>query len=171
MKKYWTINEAVVVLMCAIMAANAGCMGCKSPVWTNQQAVGKTQPPKHDAYLTWREYSGIGDAGKAIYIFNGKDLGRGTEGLGRVIAELGRLPKGTVLLIYPVYPFPQEGLSGPNRMWPFLDRRNEFYDMVKARDIRLVFSEFDHKGAVVPMPTETDDSLYRPGFGADGAGL
>jgi hypothetical protein len=53
--------------------------------------------------LTWTNYDAAHstDPEGAIYVFNGEDIGRGSEGFQSVLKRLGDLPRGSMLLIYP----------------------------------------------------------------------
>lgn len=55
------------------------------------------------ATLTWEGYDGVGknDPSNALYIFNGKKIGKGCEGFNDLIKEIRKLPFNSKILIYP----------------------------------------------------------------------
>ena len=53
--------------------------------------------------ITWAEYDGIKnkDPKEAVYIVNGQQVGKGTEGFSKVLAKLRALPRGSTVYVYP----------------------------------------------------------------------
>jgi hypothetical protein len=107
-------------------------------------------------YLTWQEYEGTGSPDEAVYVWDGKALGRGKEGFAKVLALLDALPAKSRVLIYPDYrsvgvPFPRN--PGPRRVMPFAaadDLWDAFERVVEMRNLVIIFSVRDHRGKLDP---------------------
>lgn len=106
---------------------------------------------KYDAYFTWKNYDGYNNAEKAVFVWNGKDVGTGSEGLMRIFLQINKLPQGATLLIYPVYNFPMQSASNKERHYPFYylkygqERFLYFlFESVKNRKLTIIFSPRDH---------------------------
>ena len=103
-------------------------------------------------YLTWQEYEGTGSPDEAVYVWDGKALGRGKEGFERVLALLGALPQKSRVLIYPDYRacgVPKQRSLGPRRVMPFAAGENlwhAFERVVETRNLVILFSVRDHRG-------------------------
>lgn len=61
-------------------------------------------PASYNAYLTWKDYNGLRDKQRALYVWNGREIGRGDEGLLAVLREWESLPPYSVVLVFPHYP-------------------------------------------------------------------
>jgi len=87
--------------------------------------------------LTWPDYDGDGEAmAMATYVLNGKSLGRGLVGFQRLLDEMRRFPRGSVLRVE-FTPHDATGNAAPYYV-PLLDK-NEFRRVADSRDVRVQF--------------------------------
>ncbi len=134
---------------------------------------------EYDAYLTWRNFSGLEPAlavdhvgpltsrfpwddpriaaacEKAVYIWNGEEMGQGSSGFQKVMARIKELPHRSALLIYPNYRiFPLRGsrkyteVNTP-RMFPFEGISGEWRQLINWAvhlELKVVSSCHDHEG-------------------------
>jgi hypothetical protein len=150
----WLVPTLVVVL-------TAGCGGQSNLGETKDylppdrvEAVREGVIVPHDAYLTWTNFTGRGDRNEAVYIWNGSELGKGKEGLEKVFQHMRGMREGARLLVYPVYPYPDEGSSGPFRGYPFDQQQGTFSEIARSNKLDLTFSPVDHNGKKLPVPNE-----------------
>ena len=142
-------------------------MGCQTAVPTALKPCGETfvdgkavaiglnlAAMRFDASLTWTNYRGIGDPDLAVYVWNGQDIGQGAPGFQTVLQHLKALKDGASVLIYPMYPYPTEAPSGPNRMYTFdpYDQRGAFSQLVTQKHLSVIFSPFDPSGRLLYPP-------------------
>jgi hypothetical protein len=101
--------------------------------------------PKYNAYLTWSGYDGGGDPQEAIYLWQGKQVGKGSAGFQEVISRLEHLPPGSRVLVFPEY---WEGAK------PFIGYSDQvlkrFEDAVERQDLIILYSHRDQNGAMHP---------------------
>jgi len=83
----------------------------------SHQATPQSSPEHHA--LTWREYDGLGDPAKALYVFDETVLGRGEAGLSALRKEIRTMPRSSVIEILPYYGDPGAEQA---RTYPF-DRK------------------------------------------------
>ncbi|MGA1826399.1 MAG: hypothetical protein ACMUIP_17225 [bacterium] len=102
----------------------------------------------YDAYLTWSGYDGI--EGEPEFIWNGEKLGKCSTK--EIIQKIRNLKTRSILLIYPKYPYIDEGPSGPERAYPF--NYSKLMLIAKDKEIKIIFSEYDHKGRLLKEPTD-----------------
>jgi hypothetical protein len=119
--------------------------------------LGPTYPPvTYDRYLTFRDYDGLGDPERALFIWQGQEIGRGSTGLQMVIQEMENLPPGSRILIYPDYWDLQiwDGPGSAGRHMPFdPDLWDAMRDVALSRKLTMMFSQRDHLG-VLPEEVE-----------------
>ena len=106
---------------------------------------------RFDAYFTWKDYDGTGDAERAIFIWQGRELGKGSEGFGRVIEELGRLRPGSRVLVFPEYAVrnKNEQRWQPFRMYSE-KLWKKFKDTLIANNLIVLDSYCDQNGKIHP---------------------
>ncbi len=102
------------------------------------------------AYFTWRDFQGVGDPARAVYVWQGRDVGAGKEGFAVVLAKLRGLPKGSKVLMYPSYTAPLEFLADSVRRHPWQDDRGKLMDVLRERNLTLLCSVRDHEGRLHP---------------------
>jgi len=114
--------------------------------------------PRYDAYMTWNNYDPFLDPtapyeGPApTYILNGRALGQGTGGFDKLVAELGKMPRGSVILMYPAYDYPRpEDSSSRPADYPFMNYSTNFWTLLADRGFTLVHSVKDHRGRIHPF--------------------
>lgn len=104
--------------------------------------VGGCAAPGHVTLVTWRDYLGIGrssDPNEAVYIVDGREVGKGREGLRVVIARLKTLPVGSEVYLYPyeqcrppdAHLDPMRGYGQP-RFMPFELMADMHYELRRA---------------------------------------
>jgi len=110
-------------------------------------------PAPWDAYLTWKGYDGLGDKQRAVYLWNGKEMGRGDEGFLAVLGEWEKLPPYSVILIFPAYhpvttgadfksmPFGNSIFERETRSWT-----PRLQDIIVRRHLLLVLSDRNLEG-------------------------
>lgn len=98
------------------------------------------QPIQFDAYLTWTGYDGV--KGEPVYIWNGEYIG--INNLQEVINRIRDLKDSAIVLIYPKYPYRDDGESMPLRAYPFNSQLLK--SAAKEKNVRLIFSHYDHTG-------------------------
>jgi hypothetical protein len=122
----WKMHVAVVLLLVV-----AACTNKDSPSILPKQTV-----------LTWEGFSITeGDGEKAIYIVDGRRVGKGKVGFEEVLRQLRELPLGSELRIID----PNEAKnSGPRSIPPFDQYEDELDDVIKKRQLDVghgLFSE------------------------------
>ena len=115
---------------------------------------------EYAAYLTWKNYDGYGDPEDAVFVWNGKEVGKGSEGLESVIGEMKKLPRGSRILVFPSYAvdLPLTKLSGNPRVYPFSDNFQvlgnvTFRKVVQGNELVLLISPRDNKGKLLKEST------------------
>ena len=86
--------------------------------------------------LTWTDYDGESDSDRAVYVLDGKPVGRGEEGFHQVLAHFEEITPGSVLLVYPDYSDKRE----PPRCRPYLFYGAALGDAAKQRSIVVALS-------------------------------
>lgn len=112
--------------------------------------------PTYDAYFTWKDYDGTSSEEQALYIWCGKELGRGKEGLRKILDRLRALPKRSKVLVYPRYDMDWEEY-GPSRFFPWLNYYAEFQQVVTDQELTMFYSPRDHRGAIHPACVAPQD--------------
>jgi hypothetical protein len=109
--------------------------------------------PEHDAYLT---FSGYDEKEQRFpyfsshYIWNGEDIGIGTEGLKRWIEALKELPDGSKILVYPSNHMPWHMEFG-GRDYPFMEKYDKVVTVLSQKKMVLYYSPWDHLGKPHPL--------------------
>jgi hypothetical protein len=107
--------------------------------------------PKFDAYIEWKEYEESHDSEKAVYFWQGKEVGRGEDGFRKVMTKLAMLPERSVILAYPGE-WRQQGLGGSSdiKRYPFDEWWGELENLLVKRHLVMVLSARDHLGRILP---------------------
>ncbi len=109
--------------------------------------------PAFDAYLTWRDFDGMGDdICKAVFLWNGDEIGTGDQGIDAVLAKLRSLPGGSRVLVYPSCYLKWQ--SRGNRLpplTPWVNSDRELADTLKERQLTLIHSPRDEKGNLLEV--------------------
>jgi hypothetical protein len=112
--------------------------------------------PKFDAYIEWKEYTEVDDPKKAVYFWQGKEVGRGEDGLRVIMTKLAMLPERSVILAYPGV-WRQEGLglnlwsNLDTHRYPFDERWEELENLLVKRHLVMILSTRDHLGRILPQ--------------------
>jgi hypothetical protein len=108
--------------------------------------------PAHDAYLTWRNYTDIYDrTERAVYVWNGEELGQGPVGLQKVIHKLEGLRPASWVLVYPRYNLTwQLNRVEPAPLYPFVNDYERIRRILLRNRITFAFSPRDHNGKLLP---------------------
>ncbi len=153
-----------------VLAVLTGCDDDRSEIKCLQ--VGD-QLPTFVAYLTWKDYDGYdydspsgeevppGKA-KALYIWNGEDVGRGQQGIRNLAAKVRGLPKRSRVLVYPSYYLDWQSYGSRTPPEPPYMRVPEYGTLKEALDARsiiLLQSPYNHWGRLCP---ECIDPHERP---------
>lgn len=97
--------QHVVLIMAVVMLAGCAKKGRTADTISDGKSWIETDDPTidYDVYVCWvrREYSD--GASKTIWVYNGRVVGHGREGMARLISELRRLPEGRRVLFFPMY--------------------------------------------------------------------
>jgi hypothetical protein len=93
---------------------------------TTVQAAWPWDAP-YAATITWREFDGYGDPERAVYVYDGEEVGRGHDGLEEVLRRLRRLPAHSRVLMHPSYSASQ--LFGYRRYPPYRNRREDLFQI------------------------------------------
>lgn len=90
------------------------------------------------ATLTWHNYNGTTDDPEtAMYLLNGKEVGRGRAGFRQVLSKLGELPpKSEVIIDYDARSLSRN--QGFGYLLPFSDFIPELLDLAEKRQLRLL---------------------------------
>jgi len=73
---------------------------------------------------------------RAVYVLDGKSVGRGEEGFRKVLAAVGRMNQGAVLLVFPDYSNLTSG-SEPPRIRPYMAYEQDLVDIATKRHIAI----------------------------------
>lgn len=105
--------------------------------------------PPHDAYFTWKDVE-YGPS-QALYYWLDEPVGRGEQGFRQILTRLERLPRGSRVLVYPLWwhcwtlhgvveaCIPPWALSG-----------DELFTLAARRDLVIVESPKDPMGRLCP---------------------
>lgn len=95
-----------------------------------------------DAWITWKNYDGFGDPEEAIYVWNGREVGKGLEGFVEVLSRLDKIKPGSKVAIFPCYPGRVRGhLDEPARVIPFSEFWGLLREVVYRRNLIVLYSE------------------------------
>lgn len=121
--------------------------------------------PAFDAYLTWRNFDGMGDdIRKAVFLWNGDEIGTGDQGINAMFAKLRSLPSGSRVLVYPSCYLKWQSranLSPP--LTPWVNRDRELFDTLKERRLTLIHSPRDEKGNLLEVCKDPGKWIVRRG--------
>lgn len=117
------------------------------------------KPQPFDVYFTWLAYDRHGREGltysaAALFVWNGKEVGRGDRGFEEILRRMRLLPRGSRILVYPYFLEPE---TGPGMSSPSDDLFGLPFDwegmapIVVERDLRVIWSPFDHQGRILPQ--------------------
>ncbi len=113
-----------------------------------------------DAYLTWQDYdpwSVDRSLAGAVFIWNGRKLGRGKPADNELLRELKAMPIGSRVLVYPRYeeitPYPMQ------RLYPNPIYTPAFNRVLAERRLTIIFSPYDHLGRICP---DAYDGVHLP---------
>jgi len=111
-------------------------------------------PVPFDYYFTWEGYPNLEfDWDLARYVWQGKAVGQGPEGVAKILQHLEAIPVGSRVLVYPHYGSEYAQSANPTWVWnhPFLpDHIFEFDDVVVRRKLLIIWSCLDHNGDLHP---------------------
>jgi hypothetical protein len=133
-----------------------GCSCCGSHSHTYDISGDSKHPHKnvpHDVYVTWRNYDGI-DPNPCHYYVNGTQVGVGPVGFGKVLSYLREMPRGTRVLVFPMYPYGDLAPSSPYVFYPFQDQKRLLTNVCDARDLQVYYSDYDNNGDLVVPGSE-----------------
>jgi hypothetical protein len=127
---------------------------------------------KYDAYFTWKDYDGQGDPKKTLFLWNGKEIGKGDEGLGALIAEIEKMPEKSKILVFPTYVFELESQLKPKTLQDANSKRKHpydslmdaqaFWDKIVKKNISLIYSYKDNMGNVLLESIKPLLNLIKP---------
>lgn len=125
--------------------------------------------PSYDAYITWSTYDGTGSIDGVVIIWNGKELGKGRNGVLQVVERLKEIRKGSTVLIYPDYMFVSLWEpNGPMRYYPWQgDLSSKVEGAAKQRKLQFVYSPRDHLGNMHPFCAPFEDLTWPPSNGSE----
>lgn len=123
---------AIAPILCvALVLVTQGCGGRPAPT--------AVQSAPRVLTLTWRDYHGNTHGGEtsesALYILDGKVMGRGTDGLQAIFAVLSQEPPGSILKItwQDESPTSGYGIYSP----PYQSYMDEFIQIVNQQHIKV----------------------------------
>jgi hypothetical protein len=111
-----------------------------------------TAKPAYDVYLTWKDYDGTGDAERAIFIWQGREVGKGSDGFRQIIAEMKKLRPKSRILVFPCYATASRDDRRDTPLVKFEGALGkELDDTVESRDLIILFSYRDQNGKIHPV--------------------
>lgn len=129
-------SPLALVLALSVSGSVGACSGRKPRAATRPGTQpASTSGPARVHQLTWTNYTGTESPEQAIYLFDGEECGRGSEGLASVFRMMESLPRGSVLVIYPDYT--DHRPSDPFRIVPYSHRKHELRELVSRRGIAM----------------------------------
>jgi formylglycine-generating enzyme required for sulfatase activity len=105
-----------------------------APFWHFRWAEGEDG----DAWVTWKNYDGLSDPEEAVYLWNGKEVGKGLQGFIQVLTHLDEIKPKSKVLICPYY----VGLPKrkPERQVPFAKYDRLLDEVVYRRNLIILQS-------------------------------
>jgi hypothetical protein len=93
-----------------------------------------------DAWITWANYDGLGNPEEAMYIWNGREVGKGLEGFVEILSRLDQMKAESKVAVFPYYRRgrPKEQ---PERNLPFEEYYGLFDEVVYRRNLIVLLSE------------------------------
>ena len=114
-----------------VVMAVGGLSGCAA----RQNTITYSRGEARHVVLSWRDYDGTSDPDEALYLLDGKEMGRGLRGVIRTLSEFDHLPPGTVVDVHTGFPTYEP--SGPNRRLPYDEAFEEFHAFARSRGITI----------------------------------
>jgi len=116
----------------------------------------------YDVYFTWKNYGEASEPCDAVYIWDGKEVGRGEVGFESILSRLRQLPRGSTVLLYPNYWVnrnPPLNMCEGVVIFPFEDDRDLLREVAKESKLQVIWSPYDHTGTLHPQVREVWDAL------------
>jgi hypothetical protein len=133
------------LLAYALMVTNVACVATH-----NQVAGGSARPVTKR--LSFPEYSERRPSEPALFVLDGRELGRGSDGFRRLLNEMEAWPRGSTLVIMPWKDPPPKSVNDCRALGvsPYAEFRLELYDFVDSHGLVIEFPPYTVEGDRYP---------------------
>ena len=146
-----SVTGSAIGLWGAMLVAIAGVGLGVSPLGCGGAGSPARQADMH--VVTWRGFHGSENYDRAIYVFDGIEVGKGKVGWENVLRRLEQLKPGETVFIYPYYLPATKSIvttdgkvifldepNGPPRSLPFNNEVGELHKLVESRGLVIIYS-------------------------------
>jgi len=99
--------------------------------------------------ITWRHYAAGEPREQAVYIWNGKAVGRGKKGFQAILKKLDDLPSNSTVYVFPKaaqFRYEGGGAVDPDSYYPFFDYWEDLRHVERVKSLNLIFTYKDERG-------------------------